>query len=300
MRFSCKVLLLLWLIKLLTSGIALAQNDSVSAGINKKRFVPMMICVGAAYTATWIGLNELWYKDYPRSSFHFFNDNQEWLQVDKFGHAMTAFQESRLGVDLLKWSGVPEKKAIIYGSLTGFILQTPVEVFDGFSAEYGASAGDLAANTAGSLLVMSQLLLWRELRIHMKYSFHQTDYPKIRPNILGKSLSDQLLKDYNGQTYWFCANISSFMKKESKFPKWLNLAIGYGGHDMVYAEPADNSANGYRQYRQYYLSVDLDMTRIKTRSSFLKKLFYAVNLIHLPAPAVEFSNRGVKFHPIYF
>jgi hypothetical protein len=300
MKFSCKVLLLFLLIRALTTGTVLAQNDSVSSGIIKKRFVPMMIGVGVAYGATCIGLNELWYKDYPRSSFHFFNDNHEWLQVDKFGHAMTAFQESRLGVDLLRWSGVPEKKAVIYGSLTGFILQTPIEVFDGFSTEYGASAGDLAANATGSLLVMSQYLLWKELRIHMKYSFHQTGYPSIRPNMLGKGLSEQLLKDYNGQTYWFCANISSFMKKDTRFPKWLNLAIGYGGQDLVYAEREENAAYGFHAYRQYYLSVDLDMTRIRTRSSFLRKVFYTVNLIHLPAPALEFSTHGVKFHPIYF
>lgn len=293
------VVLFLWMMFLMSSAIA--QKDSVaSAGINKKRFIPMMTTIGVAYTATWVGLNELWYKNYPRSSFHFFNDNHEWKQIDKFGHAMTAFQESRLGVDLLKWSGVPEKKAIIYGSLTGFILQTPIEVFDGFSAEYGASVGDLAANTAGSLLVLGQYLLWNEMRIQMKYSFHQTRYASQRPDLLGSNLSEQMLKDYNGQTYWFCANMSSFMRKDTKFPKWLNLALGYGAQQMIYAENDKNQNVGLHPYRQYYLSVDLDLMAIKTKSAFLRKLFYVVNMVHLPAPAVEFNKNGVKFHPIYF
>ncbi len=297
MKFFCKIIVVFLMLKAAPLSV-LAQNDS--SGIIKKRFVPMMATVGVAYAATWVGLNELWYKDYPRSAFHFFNDDHEWMQIDKFGHAMTAFQESRLGVDLLKWSGVPNRKAIIYGSLTGFILQTPIEVFDGFSAEYGASPGDLAANTTGSLLVMSQYLLWNELRIHMKYSFHQTGYPALRPELLGGTFTEQLLKDYNGQTYWFCANISSFMKKDNRFPKWLNLGLGYGAQDMIYGERAENISNGFSPYRQYYLSVDLDMTKIKTRSSFLRKVFYAVNLVHLPAPAVEFNKHGIKFHPIYF
>jgi len=278
----------------------IAQNDTVSSSFNKKRFIPLMTGVGLAYTGAWIGLNELWYKNYPRSSFHFFNDDHEWLQIDKFGHATTAFQESRLGVDLLKWAGVSERKSIIYGSLTGFILQSPIEIFDGFSAEYGASAGDLAANATGSLMVLSQYLLWKELRIQMKYSFHQTGYARLRPNELGSGLSQQLLKDYNGQTYWFCANMFSFMKKESKFPKWLNLAIGYGAQDMIYAEKSDNLKNGFHPYRQYYLSFDIELTKIKTRSEFLRKLFYTINLVHLPSPALEFNKNGLKFHPIYY
>ncbi len=260
----------------------------------------MMVTVGAVYTASWIGLNELWYKNYPRSAFHFFNDNGEWYQMDKYGHATTAFQESRLGVDLLKWSGVSEKKAIIYGSMTGFILQSPIEIFDGYSPEYGASAGDLIANATGSALVVTQYLLWKELRIQMKYSFHQTGYAKLRPNTLGSSLSTQLLKDYNGQTYWLSGNIASFMKKETAFPKWLNLAIGYGAEDMLYAEKNDNVVVGYHPYRQFYLSVDVDLTKIKTRSGFLKKVFYVFNVIKIPAPALELNKHGLKFHPIYF
>ncbi len=294
----CKIVLWMLLILLSAGRPVYAQKDSST--IIKKRFIPMMATVGVAYTATWIGLNELWYKNYPRTSFHFFNDNNQWMQMDKAGHAMTAFQESRLGVDLLKWSGVPEKKAIIYGSLTGIILQTPIEIFDGLSVEYGASWGDLAANTTGSLLVMGQYLLWKELRIHMKYSFHQTVYASIRPDALGGNLSEQLLKDYNGQTYWLCANLSSFMKKETSFPKWLNLALGYGAQDFIYAERQDNLMAGFDPYRQYYLSVDLDLTKIKTKSGFLKKVFYTLNMVHLPAPAIEFNKHGVKFHPLYF
>ena len=45
-----------------------------------------MISEAAIGTATLIGLNQVWYADYPRSDFHFINDNAEWLQMDKVGH----------------------------------------------------------------------------------------------------------------------------------------------------------------------------------------------------------------------
>ena len=60
-----------------------------------------------------------------------------------------------------------------------------------------------------------------------KFSFHTTKYASLRPNVLGSSLSEEIFKDYNGQTYWLSVNLHSFFKS-SKLPKWLNLAAGYG------------------------------------------------------------------------
>ena len=39
---------------------------------------------------------------YPKSKFHFINDNREWLQMDKFGHAMTSYYTGYLGVKAYK------------------------------------------------------------------------------------------------------------------------------------------------------------------------------------------------------
>src|SRR5690606_26751805 len=124
--------------------------------------------------------------------------------------------------------GVPDKKAILYGGLTGIILQTPIEIFDGFQADYGASVGDAIANTVGSAAVVAQELAWREVRIMPKFSFQTTRYAAERPNVLGHTLAEQALKDYNGQTYWLSVNVGDFLKEESKYPKWLSIAVGYG------------------------------------------------------------------------
>ncbi len=41
-----------------------------------------------------VGLYSAWYSNYPQTNFHFFNDNNEWKQVDKVGHAYSAYIES--------------------------------------------------------------------------------------------------------------------------------------------------------------------------------------------------------------
>ena len=127
-RFFLKIHFLLLII--LLSRTSFAQDSSK---IIPKRFIPLVSVVGVGYAGALIGLNQLWYSKATQSPFHVFDDNAEWRQMDKFGHSMTAFQESRFSVDLLLCSGVPRKQAILYGGLNGFILQAPIEIFDGFS-----------------------------------------------------------------------------------------------------------------------------------------------------------------------
>ena len=131
---------------LLVLSLSLSAQDSTSA--NSTRLKTIVYGGSGLYAATLIGLNHLWYANEPQSSFHFFNDNKEWLQVDKVGHAATAFHISRAGVEVFEWAGLPRKKAILWGGLSGMIFQTPIEILDGFSSAYGASWGDVIANTA--------------------------------------------------------------------------------------------------------------------------------------------------------
>jgi len=223
--------------------------------------------------------------------------------MDKVGHVTTSYYIGKIGINLLKWSGVNHKKACLYGGFLGTGYLTILEMFDGFSSEWGFSWGDMAANISGSLIVTSQELLWKEQRITMKFSFHPTNFPDYRKDILGNSFAEQILKDYNGQTYWLSANVSSFMKKENKIPKWINLALGYGAIGMIGGTEKFPGWEGYPsfdRYGQFYFSFDVDLWRIKTKSKFLKKFFNTFGFIKIPFPAIEFSKHGVKAYPLYF
>ncbi|HEY8401451.1 MAG TPA: DUF2279 domain-containing protein [Cytophagaceae bacterium] len=270
-------------------------KDSV---LVRKKFLPLIATTGAVYTGGLIGLNELWYKESRRTSFHFFNDNHEWLQVDKVGHFYTAYYESKAFIQLFQWTGLSKKQAL-WGALAGIVFQTPIEIFDGFSPEYGASWGDLIANTTGSGLVLGQYLLWDEIRITPKFSFHFSPYASLRPNTLGQNFQERLLKDYNGQTYWLSFNLKSFLKN-SKLPSWLNLSAGYGGEEMVFGDPKANRDNGYHSYRQYYLALDVDFEKIPTQKKWVRTILFGLNMIHIPSPALEFNRKGIKVHPVYF
>lgn len=254
-------------------------------------------------TSSLIALNQLWYSDYEQSNFHTTNDAGEWLQMDKMGHVFSSYQLGRIGADVLKWSGVQEKDQLLYGATLGFGYLTIVEVFDGFSKEWGFSWTDMLANATGTSLYIGQELLWKEQRIQLKYSFHTTKYANKNPEKLGDGFLEELLKDYNGQTYWLSANLHSFFK-ESKIPKWLNIALGYSATGMLTGNedtPVDNFLINQDRKRQLFLSLDVDLSKINTNSQILKTIFSVFNVIKVPFPAMEFTDKnGIKFHGIYF
>ncbi|WP_313804511.1 DUF2279 domain-containing protein [Flavobacterium sp.] len=274
-----------------------------SDSLNQPRKNAVFATEGVLLGGTLIGLNQIWYKDYPKSSFHFKNDNNDWLQMDKIGHLYSTYHIGRFGAETLAWSGASEREQLLYGATLGFAFLTTVEVFDGFSQEWGASWGDVIANATGTGLYVSQELLWNEQRIVSKFSFHRTRYAKLRADALGNGFNEELLKDYNGQTYWLSVNLHSFTK--AKFiPEWFNVALGYGADGMISGNedsiPQELLAENHRT-RQFYLSLDVDLTKIKTKSSVLKTVFSIFNTVKIPAPTLEISSFGrTKWHLIYF
>ena len=274
-----------------------------SDSLNKKRQNTVVISEAVLASGILVGLNQLWYADYPKSDFYFINDNSEWLQMDKLGHSFSSYHLGRFGSEMLQWSGASKKRQLIYGAGLGFAFLTAVEVMDGYSSEWGASSGDVIANASGTALYVSQELLWKEQRITPKFSFHNTQYATQRPEVLGTSFTEQILKDYNGQTYWLSVNLYSFAKS-SKIPKWLNLALGYGAEGMITGNRENNMlflTQNPQRFRQFYLSFDVDLTKINTKSHFLKTLFSVLNTVKIPAPTIEMAHfNDVKLHLIYF
>ena len=312
-----------------------AQSDSTkfmrefltpAETFNKTRFTAVLASEVALYSGATVALYNYWYKDYPHSKFHLFDDEGEWLQHDKFGHFYTAYFETNLTTGFYNWTGMQDKNTYWVGAVSGSVLQLTIEVFDAFSEKWGFSIGDFAANSLGAAVSMGQNYLWDEQRIVFKYSAHFVDYSKEdllvqerADALFGATGPEKILKDYNGSTYWMSVNPSQFMKPETKFPKWLMISAGYGaqgmlgGYDNIWCPDGSISpefcdpdmlidySDDIERYRQYYLSFDIDFSQIKTNSLMLHYVFNVLNLFKFPAPALEINGNGkVKFYPIYF
>ncbi len=295
-------------ILLIFSVLSASSQDTLRDPAKVKRNVKIVVGTELAlYAVSMTGLYFAWYADYPQSNFHFYNDNGEWMQMDKIGHGVTSYLVGSFGYEMLRDAGLDEKLSIWLGGTLGLAFLTTVEVFYGFSSEWGFSWGDMAANTLGAGLFIGQQFLWHEQRITLKYSFHTTEFADYRPDVLGSNFLQQTIKDYNGQTYWASFNFKSlFLNKESKFPAWLNFAFGYGATGMTGGYENALEHNGkpipyYDRQRQFYFSLDVDFTKIPTNNKVLKYTFKVLNIFKLPFPTLEYNtgNQWV-WHWIYF
>ena len=84
----------------------------------------------------------------------------------------------------------------------------------------------------------------------------------------------------------------------------MNLAFGYGADRMI-GEKEENFLPNFtpklEKNRQFYLSLDVDLTKIKTKSHFLKTIFSVFNSVKILAPTFEYSTlSGFKFYALYF
>lgn len=200
-----------------------------------------------------------------------------------------------------QWTGLNKHTSAVLGGVSGMVYQSIIEIQDAYSAQWGFSWGDVGANVAGAGLFVLQETVGSGQKISVKLSYWPKKYPAElvarRDQLFGRSATERILKDYNSQTYWLSANVSSLFPEYS-LPAWLNVAVGYGADGMyggrtnIWTDKEGNTHDfsNIRRVRKFYLSPDVDLTRIPTRSKVLKKVFFVLNMVKVPAPALQITT----------
>lgn len=270
---------------------------SPSDSLSKVKTIALLSTASAGTVTVYSLLSKQWYGDYERVGFKWFNDGEEWLQIDKFGHGLTAYYGGYYGYNSLKWAGVGEKYCVWVGGMYGFTFLLGTEIMDGFSSGWGASPGDLLSNGIGTSLFIAQQLLFKKQYVIPKFSYWPTKFAEYRPSLLGDNHWNRWLKDYNGQNYW-CSFSSSIINK--KMPRWLCLSVGYGANGMLGGErnPELNSKGeilpDFKRRREYYLSLDIDFNQINTKSPFLNTILKGLSFVKIPFPGLMYSDGKLR------
>lgn len=153
-------------------------------------------------------------------------------------------------------------------------------------------------------MVLGQELVFREQVAKLKFSYWPSKYAERANGFLGTTAFDRLLTDYNGHTYWVSAPANRLLQI-TDLPHWLNIAVGYGA-DGLYGE--FENIQSYRgveipqtgRYRQYLISLDVDWTRIETRSGLFKGVLTGLTTVKLPFPALEYSDGRLRAHWLFY
>jgi hypothetical protein len=292
-RFKFNFQLIIFIYLFYFTNVAVSQSaftnffkPSDSLNIPRRNFV--IATEGLVFAVGILQLNKIFETGNYNSGCSIVLDNSESLQIDKAVHAFTSYQIGNTFYNLFNWSGVSKKNKLIFGAGMGFAFLSTVEVIDGFSKNHDAAFGDIVANASGTSLFVFQDLLWKEQRIVPKISLHSNRF--LSTNM--KLIKSQVESDFNDETFWLSFNLHSFLRN-SKIPKCLNIALGYGVEKVGVADT--------NPYSQVFLSLDIDFTKIETKSHLLKTLFSVFNCIKVPAPTIEFSrNSQLNGYFVYF
>lgn len=251
--------------------------------------------LSTAAVGSLVALNQIWYAPYSSGNFHLFNDSNQWMQMDKMGHAFTGYFITSEINRLHNWAS--DNKQPWVGAVYAMSYLSALEIMDGFSTGWGFSGSDMLANGVGVGLSVAQSRLFDRQVFIPKFSFSRSPYAVLRPETLGSTYAEQLLKDYNGQTYWVSVPLASLINLP-KGVKWICISLGYGCDSKLVG--TQNTWNGFNARRQVYLSLDIDCSSLAPRHPKLNKLLTHLNWIKVPFPSLEFSSDKTRFHWISF
>jgi hypothetical protein len=218
--------------------------------------------------------SELWWKG-EKSNFHF-EWNYDWsyaLGSDKFGHFYFPYLAVNLYTQAFEWAGLNRKQSMWYSASIALLYQTYVEIKDGFSAQWGFSWGDFAANTAGALypLLQENSELLRNINFKMSY------YPSER---FRNNSHKAIIDDYESSYNWITFDVKNFLPDNLKsyWPAFINLTIG---HSVKRLDISNES------YHELFVGLDWNLEGLPGDHWLLKLLKKNLNFYHLPAPTIR-------------
>jgi hypothetical protein len=70
----------------------------------------------------------------------------------------------------------------------------------------------------------------------------------------------------------------------------------YGGRTNRWTdkEGVEHDLTGIKRVRKFYLSPDVDLTKIPVHSKLLRSVFFVLNAIKIPAPAAELKDGKIR------
>lgn len=272
---------------------------------------------GVSAVVATAGLYRSWYSRYEQSPFHYFNDWDEWRNLDKAGHVQSTYSQTALLYQGCRWGGLGRKKALLTGLLTSMLFQSTIEVMDGFSEKWGFSVPDMTANLIGAGWFAWQELTWGEQRFQLRFLPGQVSHSRQRVSALapsaestspydravvlfGNSAAERWLKDYNGHTYWLSIQIRPWLAENSRWPAWLNAGIGFSASNMYGGFSNQWQTEGaffdlsqaYPRTSRFFFGPDIGLAKLGFKKPWLKTLTYAMGTFRVPMPCIEWNTRG--------
>lgn len=273
-----------------------------NSGIVKWKFYTVLGSTASSLGVAYYHLNNIWWKD-NTVDFHVDHDidYRYAKNIDKLGHFLGGNITAELLQGQLEWTGMKKKQAATYSFVFSTVVQSFIEIKDGYAPTYGFSVGDVAFGSAGAFVhfmksrVKAIDAIEFKLSYYKKHDYYFRQYPYASFD-----------GDYMNQTYWASMAVNDWMKEDSKlekfWPDFLTIAVGMGVDEKL-----NSYYNGQQSYEvfgtgsyEYYLSLDLDWRKIlPQRNGYVRFLSKTLNHIKTPLPTIKLSPQ-LKGYAVFY
>jgi len=237
-----------------------------------------LIAYGAAY---WFVFDKGWWGE-NGSDFHFENDFDYALNLDKLGHFASGVVLGELFYEGYRWSGVSEFYSYLFAGLSAMSTHIAVDVKDGFAPSWGFSIFDVLSGSIGGFLPMAERYVPLFKYVDLKWSYWINTKVYYRQN---HQASDGIFTDdYVNQTYWASFKPYRLLPAAARkyYPSWLAIAAGISIDEGVFVKNYEGTP-----HREVYIALDYDLEALRPQSRWARFLVKTLNYFKLPAPTVQ-------------
>jgi hypothetical protein len=219
-----------------------------------------------------------WWENEERG-FHFENDFDYALNLDKFGHFAAGVVLGEGFYEGYRWAGTSEFQAYLFAGLSAMMTHVAIDVKDGYSPEWGFSVFDVLSGTLGGFYPMAERYVPVFKYVDLKWSYWINTKAYYRQSHTGV-----FTDDYCNQTFWASFKPYRLLPASVRayYPSWLAIAAGLSIDEGVFIKHYEGTP-----HREVYIALDYDLEAFRPQSRMARTLIKSLNYFKLPAPAIQ-------------
>lgn len=276
-----------------TQSLQHSKQDSLFLGVERKTLLNYSL---VAYSLSSFYVEYQWWWKGNYRKFQYGNDgfiNNYSLGVDKVGHFYTSYFYFNTLYEFMEWGGFNEQTKLLTSIAIPTFYAISIELNDGFT-HFSFSGYDLTANMMG----IGYGVLQRKYPVLNNFKFKWSYYPSGTIPLDDKFI---IANDYDGHIYWLSMDVNGVLPDEMKgyWPKFLNIAIGYGAKNVSHRNAwlGEINSNG-PSARKFAVSLDYNLGSFSIEDDFIYTLRNIVDYFHFPAPGIrKIEHQNEEFRP---
>lgn len=273
--------------------------EDLDQDFSKLRFTAMASITSLSFVAAYIFVFRSGWWDEEKSSFHFENDFDYALNLDKFGHFAAGVLFGELFYEGYRWSGVSEGYSYLFAGISASLIHVGIDVKDGYSARWGFSVFDVLAGSIGGFYPMAKryIPVFKYFDLKISYWINSKVY-------FEQSDTGIFTDDYVNQTYWFSLKVYRLLPTAARkyYPEWLAIAAGLSVNEKTFTRAAKGLRKGTEGKRELYFALDYDFEAFRPKKRWARQLVKFINYIKFPAPTIQVypETKFFLLYPIKF